>query len=54
MFSMFVCVGKEAEFDDNDTDRVGLSEFCLYWPSCSVMAEFVTHMSRNAFVIEIL
>ena len=31
-----------------------LAELCLYWPSCSVFANIVTHMIRPIFVINIL
>ena len=30
------------------------AELCVYWPSCPVLAEFVTHMIRAAFATEIL
>ena len=31
-----------------------LAELYLYWRSCSVSAEFVAHMIRTVFAIEIL
>ena len=47
---MFVWVGKEA---DDVIGRVAfvLAELRLYWPSCSVSAAFLAHMSRTVFVI---
>ena len=48
---MFVCVGNEAGDDVNVIGGVVFAEFRLYWPSCSVLTEFVTHMIRTAFAI---
>ena len=37
-------------------DRVAsvLAELRLYWPSCSVSADFVAHIIRTVFAISIL
>ena len=51
---MFVWVGKEAEYDVIVIGRDVLTELRQYWPSCSISAEFVTHMVRTAFAIYIL
>ena len=47
---MFVWAGTEAD-DVIGIGQVVLVELRLYWPSCSVSAEFVTHMIRAAFAI---
>ena len=47
---MFVKVGKEAD-DAIVIGRVVSAELRLYWPSCSVSAEFVAHMIRTVFAI---
>ena len=43
MSAMFVLVGKEAD-DVIVIGRVLSAKLHLYWPSCSVLAEFVAHM----------
>ena len=50
---MFVWVGKEAGYDVIVIGRVVFAELRQYWPSCSVSAEFITHMNRTAFTIYI-
>ena len=47
---MFVWVGKEVD-DVIVIGRLVSAELRLYWPSCSVVADFVAHMIRTVFVI---
>ena len=51
---MFVWIREEAGYDVIVIGRVVLAELRQYWPSCSVSAEFVTHMIQTAFAIYIL
>ena len=46
--------GKEAGYDVIVIGRVVLDELRQYWPSCSVSAEFGTHVIRTVFAIYIL
>ena len=50
----FVWVGKEAGDDVIVVGQVVSVEFRLYWLSCSVSANIVTHMTWTAFAICIL
>ena len=54
MFAMFVWVGKEAGYDVIVIGCVVLTELRQYWPSCSVLAEYVTHMIGTFFARYIL
>ena len=47
---MFVLVGKDVD-DVIVIDRNLLAELRLYWPSCSVSADFVAHMIWTVFAI---
>ena len=50
-----VCMGrKRSRYDVFVIGRVVLAELRQYWPSCSVSAEFVTHLIRTAFALYIL
>ena len=46
-----VCMGRKETDDIIVIDRVASAELRLYWPSCSVSAEFVVHMIRTGFAI---